>query len=46
MCHNYILSQATPQHFATTLALGAGVEGECQDLDAVEMKENFSNVKV
>ena len=35
------------QNFATTLALGREVgEKECQDLDAMGMKEHFLNVEL
>ena len=34
------------QHHATILALGAGLEVECQDLDAMGLKPHFSNVEI
>ena len=47
MCHKQqILFQAMQQNFATTLALGRGRKKECQDLDAMGMKENFLNVEL
>ena len=41
-----LTSQAMQQHHAITLALGAGLEEECQDLDAVGLKKHFSNVEI